>query len=144
VLNAILYVMRSGCRWCDLPHDLGDDSTAHRWFLRWMEDGVWEKIWFALLSSLDDRRKLDWAIALLDGSFVPAKKGAARWLRAQRQRRDDPPDRGRQRFAAIHGGDGRHCSRNEARAHDAGQDPRAPFAGSSPTTSRTLDRGSRL
>ena len=76
VLNAILYVMRTGCRWCDLPHDLGDDSTAHRWFLRWMEDGVWEKIWFALLTSLDERQKLDWAIALLDGSFVPAKKGA--------------------------------------------------------------------
>jgi transposase len=75
VLNAILYVMRTGCRWCDLPHDLGDDSTAHRWFLRWMEDGVWEKIWFALLRSLDERQKLDWAIALLDGSFVPAKKG---------------------------------------------------------------------
>jgi putative transposase len=75
VLNAILYVMRTGCRWCDLPHDLGDDSTAHRWLLRWMEDGVWEKIWFAMLRSLDERQKLDWATALLDGSFVPAKKG---------------------------------------------------------------------
>jgi len=75
VLNAILYVMRTGCRWCDLPHDLGDDSTAHRWFLRWHEDGTWERIWFALLSALDARQKLDWARALLDGSFVPAKKG---------------------------------------------------------------------
>jgi len=75
VINAILYVMRTGCRWCDLPHDLGDDSTAHRWFLRWMEDGVWETIWFALLTSLNERQKLDWAMALLDGSFVPAKKG---------------------------------------------------------------------
>jgi transposase len=76
VINAILYVLRTGCRWCDLPHDLGDDSTAHRWFLRWQDDGTWERIWFALLDTLDVQGKLDWANALLDGSFVPAKRGA--------------------------------------------------------------------
>ena len=76
VINAILYVLRTGCRWCDLPRDLADDSTAHRWFLRWQEDGTWERIWLALLSSLNDRAKLDWASALLDGTFVPAKRGA--------------------------------------------------------------------
>ena len=75
-INAILYVMRVGGRWCDLPKELGDDSTAHRWLVRWQEDGTWERIWLALLSTLDAQGKLDWAQAFLDGSFVPAKKGA--------------------------------------------------------------------
>jgi transposase len=75
-INAILYLMRVGCRWCDLPPDLGDDSTAHRWLVRWQEDGTWEKSWLTLLSTLDAQGKLDWAQAFLDGSFVPAKKGA--------------------------------------------------------------------
>jgi transposase len=75
-INAILYVMRVGCRWCDLQRELGDDSTAHRWLVRWQEDGTWERIWLALLSTLDTQGKLDWAQAFLDGSFVPAKKGA--------------------------------------------------------------------
>ena len=74
-INAILYVMRVGCRWCDLPKELGDDSTAHRWLVRWQEDGTWERIWLTLLSTLDGQGKLDWAQAFLDGSFVPAKKG---------------------------------------------------------------------
>jgi transposase len=79
VMNAILYVLRTGIRWCDLPHDLGDDSTAHRWFQRWQEDGTWKRIWLAMLETLDEQDKLDWENALLDGSFVPAKRGAKTW-----------------------------------------------------------------
>ncbi len=41
----------------------------------WEEDGTWEKIWRILLSRLDEREKLKWAKAFLDGSFVPAKRG---------------------------------------------------------------------
>jgi hypothetical protein len=42
---------------------------------RWGEEGVWEHIWRAALTVLDQHSKLDWSIAFLDGSFVPAKKG---------------------------------------------------------------------
>jgi hypothetical protein len=41
----------------------------------WEEDGTWERIWRSLLALLDELGKLEWATALLDGSFVPAKKG---------------------------------------------------------------------
>ena len=75
-LNAIFYVLRTGIRWCDLPHDLGDDSTANRWLIRWYQDGTWARIWLALLDTLDEQIKLNWESALLDGSFVPAKRGA--------------------------------------------------------------------
>lgn len=76
VLAGILWVLRSGARWCDLPPEHGSDSTCHRRLQQWQEQGVWERIWGAMLSTLDARRKLDWEKAFLDGSFVPAKKGA--------------------------------------------------------------------
>lgn len=41
-------------------------------------DGSWERIWQTLLEQLDGAGKIEWAQALLDGSFVPAKKGAMR------------------------------------------------------------------
>lgn len=75
-LDAILFVLRSGCRWEDLPRELGSPTTAWRRLKNWEEAGVWENIWRAVLTSLEAQDKLEWAQAFLDGSFVPAKKGA--------------------------------------------------------------------
>ena len=44
VLNAILYVLRSGCPWRMVPHDLPPWGTAYRYFRRWSRDGTWERI----------------------------------------------------------------------------------------------------
>lgn len=74
-LDAILFVLRTGCRWKDLPRELGSPTTAWRRLKEWEVAGVWERIWRALLASLDAQAKLEWAQAFLDGSFVPAKKG---------------------------------------------------------------------
>lgn len=74
-LDAILFVLRSGCRWCDLPRELGSSTTAWRRLKAWEEQGVWENIWRGVLASLEAKEKLEWAQAFLDGSFVPAKKG---------------------------------------------------------------------
>jgi transposase len=80
-LDAILFVLRSGCRWCDLPAELGSPSTAWRstaWrrLKAWEAGGTWERIWRMVLNTLEAQDKLEWAQAFLDGSFVPAKKGA--------------------------------------------------------------------
>lgn len=48
VLNAILYLVRSGCQWRLLPHDFLPWSTVHTWYRRWRLDGTWEKIHEAL------------------------------------------------------------------------------------------------
>src|SRR5215204_3705592 len=72
-LEAILYVLRIGCAWADLPSDLGDDATAHRRLRRWQAEGVWERVRQALLAELDTAGRIDWSTALLDGSFAPAK-----------------------------------------------------------------------
>lgn len=44
VLNAILYLSRSGCPWDMLPHDLPPKSTVFGYFSRWRNDGTWKKI----------------------------------------------------------------------------------------------------
>ena len=74
-LNAILWVLRSGARWKDLPRRYGSRSTCHRRLQEWQELGVWEHIWLRFLTILNQRGKVDWSQAFLDGSFVPAKKG---------------------------------------------------------------------
>lgn len=74
-IDGILYVLTTGCRWQDLPREYGAPTTVWRRLNRWGEDGVWERIWRAALSALDQQGKLDWSMAFLDGSFAPAKKG---------------------------------------------------------------------
>jgi putative transposase len=44
VLNAILYLVRSGCQWRLLPHDFPPWSTVHTWYRRWRKDGTWDRI----------------------------------------------------------------------------------------------------
>lgn len=44
VLNAILYVTRTGVQWRLLPHDLPDWQAAYRYFATWHDDGVFERI----------------------------------------------------------------------------------------------------
>jgi hypothetical protein len=43
-LEAILYVQRTGCRWAEVPGELGDDATAHRRWQRWQAEGLWTSI----------------------------------------------------------------------------------------------------
>jgi putative transposase len=48
-LDGIIFRLRSGCQWNHLPRRFGDDSSIHRWFQRWVEDGIFEEIWAELL-----------------------------------------------------------------------------------------------
>ena len=75
-LNGILWMLRSGARWKDLPPKYGSRSTCHRRLKEWQDQGVWERVRLKFLSTLDTQGRLDWSQAFLDGSFVPGKKGA--------------------------------------------------------------------
>lgn len=44
VLDAIFYLVRTGCQWRLLPHDFPPWSTVHTWYRRWRLDGTWERI----------------------------------------------------------------------------------------------------
>jgi transposase len=74
-LEGILYMLRSGCRWQDLPRRYGAPTTVWRRLKTWQEDGTWLRLWRAILGRLDAQGRLDWCYAFLDGSFAPAKNG---------------------------------------------------------------------
>lgn len=74
-VNGVVWVLRSGARWKDMPQEYGSPATCHRRLRQWEKQGVWERIWVNFLSILEEQGKLDWDHAFLDGSFVPAKKG---------------------------------------------------------------------
>ena len=75
--EGILWVLRSGARWKDLPPErYPSPSTCWRRLRDWEERGVWLAAWRALLGQLDEKQHLDWEECFTDASFSPAKKGA--------------------------------------------------------------------
>ena len=77
VLEGILWVLKTGARWRDIPSDIGvSGSVCWKRLHRWDQQGVWLRIWRAFLSELDRTGRLDWQESFMDGSFAPAKKGA--------------------------------------------------------------------
>lgn len=76
VLEGILWVLKTGARWRDLPVDLPSPATCWRRLQLLEDDGTWEKIWHAFLGDLDAKGWLDWEETFADASFTPAKKGA--------------------------------------------------------------------
>jgi transposase len=48
VISGILHVLKSGCRWCDVPPEYGPPTTIYNRFVRWAERGVWERLFYAL------------------------------------------------------------------------------------------------
>jgi transposase len=75
VFEGLLWVLRSGARWKDLPESYPSASTCWRRLVEWEDEGIWLTAWRAFLAELDDKGQLDWAETFADGSFSPAKKG---------------------------------------------------------------------
>lgn len=69
-LDGILYVLRSGCRWRDLPAVYGSPITCWRRFRQWEADGTWERIWHVLFDTLDAHGKQAWALSFVDSRCV--------------------------------------------------------------------------
>lgn len=75
IFEGIVWVLRTGARWKDLPKEYPSYQTCHRWFAKWVENGVINKILWALANDLKDRGQLDLSECIIDGSFAGAKKG---------------------------------------------------------------------
>lgn len=76
VVEGLLWMLRNGSRWRDLPKYYPSASTCWRRLDEWEEKGVWVKIWHSFLGELNESGRLDWEEAFADASFAPAKKGA--------------------------------------------------------------------
>jgi len=48
VISGIMHVLKTGCRWCDLPPEYGPHTTIYNRFVRWARRGVWEDLFHAL------------------------------------------------------------------------------------------------
>ena len=70
-VNAVLWVLRSGAHWHDLPERYGKYKTVHKRFMRWAENGVWERL-FAVLTRDRDNDYL-----MIDSTIVRAHQQAA-------------------------------------------------------------------
>jgi len=75
-LEGILWVLRTGARWKDLPRSFPSYATCWRRFVEWSGDGIWEAAWQRLITALDRQGKVNWDEGFADGTFASAKKGA--------------------------------------------------------------------
>ena len=80
ILNGILWILRTGAPWHDLPDRYPSYQTCHRRFQQWSRDGTFEQVLRTLAEDLRDRGELDLSESFIDGTFVPAKKGGGRWV----------------------------------------------------------------
>ena len=76
VLDGILWILRTGAPWADLPDRYPPYQTCHRRFQQWVRSGILKGIFESLSADLHARGILDVREAFIDGSFAPAKKGA--------------------------------------------------------------------
>ncbi|MBI2683165.1 MAG: IS5 family transposase [Acidobacteriales bacterium] len=108
-VNAVLWILRSGARWQDLPERYGKYKSVHKRFVRWAHSGVWERVFAALVKERDNR------YLMLDSTIVKAhqqaatgrKKGSTQpfWLLWQSEKR------GFRIFGSTAGGKGAGFSR---------------------------------
>lgn len=77
ILNGILWVLRSGSPWRDLPDDYGPWMTVYSRFRRWRDAGVWDRILQELQREAAHDGTLDDTLAFIDGTTIRAHHHAA-------------------------------------------------------------------
>ena len=77
-INAVLFVLKTGIPWNDLPSEYGDDVTAWRRLKRWEKEGVWKSIMNAMIKDGYSSGKLELDSLSIDSTTIPAKKGEKR------------------------------------------------------------------
>ena len=69
-VNGLLWVLRSGAQWKDLPAGYGNWKSTHKRFTRWARSGVWEKVFQILLNDPNNR------YVMIDSTIVRAHQRA--------------------------------------------------------------------
>ena len=74
-LDTIIFRMRSGCQWNQLPKEFPDDSSVHRTFQRWIQLGVLDRIWAVLVEDCQELGGVDWRWQAADAAMGKARFG---------------------------------------------------------------------
>jgi transposase len=77
IINGILWILRTGAPWRDLPERYGAWSTVSGRFYHWRQIGLWQQVLAALQAEADAEGKLNWDIHFVDGSVIRAHQHAA-------------------------------------------------------------------
>ena len=70
-INGVLWILRSGARWRDLPERYGKYKSVHKRFVRWARSGVWERVFAALVRDRNNQ------YLMIDSTLVRAHQQAA-------------------------------------------------------------------
>ena len=77
VLNGILWILRTGAPWRDLPERDGPWQTVYSRFRRWREAGIWEQVLTKLQAEAAHDGTLDDTLAMIEGTSIRAHPQAA-------------------------------------------------------------------
>ena len=75
IADGIFYKLRTGCQWNAIPRCFGASSTIHLYFQRWVELGIFEKMWEVALEEYDDLVVVAWKHQSIDTSTVKSPHG---------------------------------------------------------------------
>lgn len=84
-MDGILYILRTGAPWSDLPSEYGSPVTCWRRLAEWEASGVWERVWATLLATLNTQEQLIWAGAVGNLRLEPRRRTRKRLLAGQSQ-----------------------------------------------------------
>jgi transposase len=76
-MNGILWVLRTGAPWRDLPERYGPWPTVYSRFRRWQQAGVWDRVLADLQALADAAGQLDWDLHFVDSTSIRAHQHAA-------------------------------------------------------------------
>ena len=87
MVNGILWVLRTGAPWRDLPERYGSWNSVYSRFRRWKGDGIWDRVLAEIQAQGELQGELDWEIHFVDGSIVRAHQHAAGQKKAPQKRK---------------------------------------------------------
>ena len=77
ILNGILWILRTGAPWRDLPERYGPWRTVASRFYRWQRAGIWSQLLAAVQAQADAAGQLNWDLHYVDGTMIRAHHHAA-------------------------------------------------------------------